>query len=127
MPFTIAKNISKNPRRLSDKFLNKIIYDDVTFFNFGLIDSTLEGRQARFNYYDPDLDSFYINDLTKLKSLERDVYALDFVADNFLELKNFVKTNLARGVFTFPQNDLVTLGTVTMILFSRPIMILLWI
>ena len=109
MPFTIAKNISKNPRRLSDKFLNKIIYDDVTFFNFGLIDSTLEGRQARFNYYDPDLDSFYINDLTKLKSLERDVYALDFVADNFLELKNFVKTNLARGVFTFPQNDLVTL------------------
>jgi hypothetical protein len=107
MPFTLPKNALKNSKRLKDTFANRLTYDFVSAVNYGLVKSTLQGRSARFNYYDSDLDAMLFRDANNLKSVGNKIYALNFVADNFVELQTFVTARRAEGIFVLPPNDLL--------------------
>jgi len=107
MPFTLPKNALKKSKRLKDTFANRLTYDFVSAVNYGLVNSTLQGRPARFNYYDPDLDAMLLRDPNNLKSVGNKIYALNFVADNFVELQTFVASRRAEGIFVLPPNDLL--------------------
>jgi hypothetical protein len=108
MNFNLEKRLlEQNNRKISEKSFNRFLYEDISENDFNLFDTTLIGLQARFMCYDPDLDEIYIPDLSQLTSISNNIYALDFVVDSFTELKSFIARKKAKGVFLFPENDLL--------------------
>ena len=107
MTFTRTKNILKKNKTLEEKFFNDIVYSATVSRAFGLNDTTLYGIQTRFNCFDPDLDVIYIRNTNTLVPIGNNILVLDFVADSFNQLKNFIKKKKGLGVFSFPENDLL--------------------